>query len=316
MSFAAPLFLLALALVPPAVAAYLLAARRRRRYAVRFTALDTLAGVAAAVPVRGRHLPAILAALAAAALVLALARPQISVAVPVERASIMLVTDTSGSMNAEDVDPTRMAAARSAATRFVDRLPDGQRVGLVSFSDDASVLQTPTDDHEAVKRSIGTLRAEGATATGEALDAALDALEPPDGEAPAPAAIVLLSDGARTAGRDPLPVAREAARRRIPIHTISLGTPGGTLTDPARPWMPAQRVAPDPETMAAIARASGGRTYDVDDAERLDAIYERLGSRLATESEEREVTAAFAGGGLLLLLGAVALGLRRRGRLP
>lgn len=316
MSFETPLFLPALVLVPLAVLAYRVAARRRRRYAVRFTALETLAGVAATVPDRRRHAPAALVALAAAALVLAVARPQVSVAVPVERASIMLVTDTSGSMNADDVDPTRMDAARSAAARFVDEVPGRRRVGLVSFSDSASLLQAPTENHDAVKAAIGSLVADGATATGEGLRLALDELRPEDGERAAPGAIVLLSDGKRTAGRDPLPVAREAARLRIPIYTISLGTPGGTLTNPGQPWMAPQQVPPDPGTMRAIARAAGGRAYTVADAARLDAIYQQLGSRLGTRQQDREVTAGFAGAGLLLLGAAVALGLRRRPRLP
>jgi Ca-activated chloride channel family protein len=303
-------------LVPLAIVAYLLAGRRRRRYAVRFTALETLAGVAAALPSRRRHVPAVLAALAAAVLVVAVARPQVSVAVPVERASIMLVTDTSGSMNSGDVDPTRIAATRSAAARFVDRVPDQQRVGLVAFSDSASVLQAPTDDHDAVKAAVSSLDAEGATATGDGLQLALDQLRGRDGRDQTPAAIVLLSDGKRTAGRDPLPVARAAGAAKIPVYTISLGTPGGTISDPSRPWIAPQQVPPDPETMRAIAQASGGRAYSVDDADRLDRIYAGLGSRLGTEQEEREVTAAFAGGALLLLLGAVSLALRGRARLP
>jgi Ca-activated chloride channel family protein len=315
-SFASPFFLPALLLVPLAVLAYRLAGRRRRRYAVRFTALETLASVAAALPQRRRHVPAALAALAAAALVLAIARPQVSVAVPVERASIMLVTDVSGSMNADDVDPSRIAATRRAATRFVDEVPDGQRVGLVSFSDTASVLQTPTEDHDAVRAALGSLTADGATATGEALQAAIEQLRPDEGAARTPSAIVLLSDGARTAGRDPLPVAREAERLGIPVSTISLGTDAGTVANPLQPGAAPQRVPPDPQTMREIARASGGQAYTVEDADRLDEVYENLGSRLGTKQEDREVTAGFAGVALVLLGAALALGLRGRAKLP
>lgn len=316
MSFASPLWLLALAAVPLAVLAYVVAGRRRRRYAVRYTVVETLAGVAAALPQRRRHLPAVLAAVAAAALVLAVARPQMSVAVPVERASIMLVTDTSGSMNADDVDPTRIEAARRAAERFVGEVPDGQRVGLVSFADGATVLQTPTRDREELLTAIRSLRAQGATATGEGLKAALDQLRSGDGERQTPAAIVLLSDGKRTAGRDPIPVARDAARAGIPVSTISLGTPGGTVENRDQPWLPPQQVPPDPATMREIARVARGQAFTVEDAGKLDRIYERLGSKLGTETEEREVTAAFAGGALLLLAAALGLGLRRRARLP
>jgi Ca-activated chloride channel homolog len=315
MSFASPLWLLLLAAVPLAVLATVLHSRRRRRYAVRYTVVETLASVAAAVPQRRRHVPLVLAAIAAASLVLAVARPQMSVAVPVEEASIMLVTDTSGSMNADDVDPTRIEATRRAATRFVDEVPDGQRVGLVSFADSATVLQTPTRDRDALKTAIGSLRSEGSTATGEGLQAALEQLRR-EGQRRTPAAIVLLSDGKRTAGRDPIPVAREAARLGVPVYTISLGTPDGTVENPNQPWLPPQQVPPDPETMRAIAREARGQAYSVEDASRLDEIYERLGSQLGTEQEEREVTAAFAGGALLLLAAAVALSLRGRAKLP
>jgi Ca-activated chloride channel homolog len=314
-SFASPAWLVALAAVPALLAAAAVAARRRRRYAVRFTALDTLAAVVAA-PRRRRHLPAALAALAACALVLAVARPTVSVAVPSEQAAVMLVTDVSGSMNAEDVEPTRLEATRRAAGRFLDEVPEGGRVGLVSFSDAASLLQEPTDDLDAVRGAVQSLTAEGATATGDGLRAAIDALRETRGGRRPPAAVVLLSDGRRTAGQDPLPVAREARRLGIPVYTISLGTPNGTLRDPRQPFLPPIRVPPDPEAMRAIARASGGRAYDVADAGRLDDVYERLGSQLATEREDREVTAAFAGGALLLLGASVALALRGRARLP
>ena len=316
MSFASPIWLVALAAVPLAVLAYVVAGRRRRRYAVRYTVVETLAGVAASLPQRKRHVPAVLSVLAVFGLVLALARPQMSVAVPVERASIMLVTDTSGSMNADDVDPTRIEAARAAAERFVEEVPEGQRIGLVSFADDATVLQNPTRDRDAVKTAIQSLSAQGATASGDGLAAALDQLRAKDGERQTPGAIVLLSDGKRTAGRDPLPVAREAARIGIPVYTISLGTASGTVQNPSQPWLPPQQVPPDPETMREIARVARGAAYSVADADRLDRIYERLGSRLGTEQEEREVTAAFAGGALLLLGAALALGLRGRARLP
>jgi Ca-activated chloride channel homolog len=323
-SFAAPLWLMLLASLPLAAGAVLAAGRRRRRFAVRFTAFDTLAGVAATVPRRRRHLPLALGLLAAATLVLAVARPQVSVAVPVERASVMLVIDVSGSMNADDVAPTRMAATQRAAGQFVDEVPDGQRVGLIPFSGAASVLQPLTGEHEAVRAGIDSLRADGATATGEALGLALDELrEARDedggeegGQAAPPAAIVMLTDGRRTTGRDPVPVARQAGREEIPVFTISLGTPDGVLEDPRRPFMPPQPVPPDPETMAEVARVSGGETFDVDDADQLSRIYESLGSQLATEQDQREVTAAFAGGGLLLLLAALVVGLRGRARLP
>lgn len=316
MTFENPIWLAALVAVPLLLGLMWLSARRRQRYAVRFTAVDALSRAVAAVPAPSRLLPTALLALALSALAIAVARPQVSVAVPVERASVMLVVDTSGSMNAGDVDPTRLKATQAAAEKFVDEVPDGQRVGLVQFASSATVLQTPTDDHDAVKVAIGSLSAEGATASGDGLKAALDQLTQGERAERPPSAIVMLSDGARTAGRDPIPVARTAKAQGIPVYTISLGTEEGTVTDPDRPFIPPQRVAPDPETMRQIAAASGGRAYTVQDADRLDDVYESLGSRLGTEKEDREITAAFGGGAAVLLAAAMALGLRRRARLP
>lgn len=316
MTFASPLWLLALLAIPLALALHVLAGRRRQRYAVRFPAFDTLAGVAASMPQRRRHLPAALAALAALALVLAVAKPQVSRAVPIEQAQVVLVTDTSGSMNAQDVNPSRIEATKRAAGRFVSKVAAGQKIGLVAFSDAATVLQTPTEDHDAVRAAIAGLSAQGATATGDALASALDAMRPRNGEKRLPGAIVLLSDGQRTAGGDPIPIAREAKRLKIPVYTISLGTADGAITDPNQPFLPPTPVPPDPVTMRQIAQVSGGRSYSVEDSARLDSIYSRLGARLGTRTERHEITAAFAGGGLLLLGAAMASMLRRRSRLP
>jgi Ca-activated chloride channel family protein len=128
-----------------------------------------------------------------------------------------------------------------------------------------------------------------------------------------PAAVVLLSDGKTTIGRDPVDVAREARAARVPVYTVSLGTEGATIRSDSGAILP---VPPDPETMAEIASTSGGESFDVAESGELDSIYEGLGSQIATRSEEREITAGFAGGGLVLLVGAIALSLRAAGRLP
>jgi Ca-activated chloride channel homolog len=308
MSFAAPLFLLGLLAVPAAIALHALAQRRRRRYAVRFPGAPVAALAAPAAPRWRRHVPAALVAVGAAALVLALARPEATVAVPVEQASVVLVTDTSRSMTATDVAPDRLAAARSAAERFLDESPEELRVGAVSFSDTARVLQPPTTDHDQVRAALGGLVADGGTATGDGLDAALRALEPAEGRRP-PAAVVLLSDGKQTAGRDAIAVAQEAGRLRVPVYTVALGTPDGVVDG-------VLRVPPDPEALRQIAQASGGEAFEASDGDQLAAVYERLGSQLGTREETREVTAAFAGAGLLLLGGALAGSVRWLGRLP
>jgi Ca-activated chloride channel homolog len=309
MSFAAPLFLLGLLAVPLGAALHVLAQRRRRRYAVRFPGTPVAAVAAPVTPRWRRHVPAALLALAAAGLVLALARPEATVAVPVEQASVVLVMDVSGSMEAADVAPDRLRAARSAAEDFLDEAPDELRVGLVEFSDTSRTLQAPTTDHEQVRAALAGLAAGGGTATGDGLDAALGAFEAAQGEDRPPAAVVLLSDGAATAGRDPIEVAREARAQEVPVYTVALGTPDGVVQGNLR-------VPPDPEAMREIAAASGGQAFEASDGDQLAAVYERLGSQLGTREETREVTAAFAAAGILLLGAALVGSVRGFGRLP
>ena len=312
MSFASPLFLAALVLVPLALGAQLLARRRSRRYAVRFPGVATLAPLLPRVPSWRRQAPLALFLAALTAFSVALARPHATVAVPREQASIVLVTDVSRSMLAEDVQPSRLEAARDAAQRFLDEVPDEARVGAVAFSTEPHTVEAPTDDHSEIASLIDGLAADGGTATGDALEAALKLVDGPADKRP-PAAIVLLSDGETTTGRDPVEVAREARRLKIPIHTFALGTRDGVIRSPDGSLIP---VPPDPETMRRIAELSGGRSFAVEDAEDLAGLYRELGSRVATKKEKREITAAFAGGGALLLMGAAAFGVRATARLP
>ena len=311
MSFQAPIFLLGLAVVPLALAALWLARRRAARYVVRFPALPTLAAV---VPRRApwrRIVPPALLCLALAGLALALARPETTVAVPVERASVVLVTDTSGSMNATDVEPSRLDAAKAAADRFLDDVPDELRVGLVAYADAPGTVVRPTEDRDGVRAALDRLTATGGTATGDALDSALRALGTRGEDAP-PAAIVLLSDGATESGRDPAGVARAAARAGVPISTVALGTPDGRIEAGGR----VIAVPPDPQALREVAQLSGGTASAAEDADALDAVYERLGSQIGTREEQREISAGFAAAGLLLLGASLAASLRWRGRLP
>ena len=228
----------------------------------------------------------------------------------------MLIMDSSRSMLAEDVAPTRIDAARAAAERFLDRVPERLQVGLIGFSTAPHTVVEPTDEHDDVRLALAALQADGGTATGDALAVALERLgeiRGRDGRR-APAAVVLLSDGKATDGIDPVQVAREARRQGVPISTVALGTEEGTVE--LGPFQPRISVPPDPETMRAIARESGGRAFEVEDADELDRVYESLGSRVGSRNERREVTAAFAGAGLLLLLAAAATGARWRARLP
>ena len=312
MSFASPIYLAALLLVPLVLGAYVLSRRRAHKYAVRFPAVGTLAPLLPKASAWRRRLPLALFLASLAVLALALARPHATVAVPKEQASIILVTDVSRSMLAEDVDPSRLEAARSAAQRFLQEVPDEALIGAVAFSTDPHTVEEPTDDHAEIEALIDGLSADGGTAAGDALAMALQMADGPAEDRP-PAAILLLSDGETTTGRDPIPVARQARQLGVPIHTVALGTREGTIRTPDGTLLP---VPPDPETMERIAELSGGRAFQVDDAGELAGLYEDLGSRVATETEEREITSAFAAGGLVLLLLAAALGVRATARLP
>ncbi len=317
MSLAHPLWLLGLLVIPVALLLQYAARRRARRYAVRFTALPSLklaAATSGSLPWR-RHLPPLLAGLAAAALVLALAKPQKTIAVPVERASIVLVTDHSRSMLATDVQPNRLRAAQSAARSFLDQIPPAVRVGAVAYSDAPDAVQTPSANHDDARRVVDNQVADGGTATGEALQVAIGTLQQQNrGGQKVPSAIVLLSDGKTTIGRDPVAVAREAGRLKIPIFTIALGTSDALVPNPGLgPPLPAP---PDPATLRAISEASGGRAFRAQDEGKLQSIYKTLGSQLGTKPEKREITASFAIAGLVLLLAAGAAAVRLGPRLP
>ena len=315
MSFAAPLALLCLFTVPLAILLHVATQRRRRRYPVRFPALGTLASVLSAEPQWPRHVPFALFTLALAALALSLARPHRTIAVPVQRASVVLVTDVSRSMSATDVSPTRLEAARRAAESFLAHVPRELRVGLVAFSDGPQTLQTPTTQHDEVKRGLRTLQPISGTATGAGLRSALEDLKRVDGSRSGrrpPAAIVLLSDGAATDGSAADEVATEARGLRIPIYTVALGTTDGTITLQGQ----LMRVPPDPEALERIATTSGGQAFEAEDSDQLTAVYDRLGSQIGTKPGKEEITAWFAGGALLLLAAALVSSLRLGGRLP
>ncbi len=311
MSFQAPLFLIGLVAIPLALLALWSARRRPAKYVIRFPATATLAAVVGRTGRARRIIPPALLSLSLAGLVTALARPEATVAVPIEKASVMLVTDTSGSMNATDVSPTRLGAAQAAATHFLDRVPKSLQTGLVAYADGPHTVLRPTQDRDSIKTTVRSLQANGGTATGDALEAALNALGKRGKNSP-PAAIVLLSDGASKTGRDPNEVAQEAKAAGVPIYTVALGTPDGVIQQGGQ----VLNVAPDPQALAQIAQLSGGRAFTAEDSDALDAVYQTLGSKIGTKKEKKEVSAGFAAFGLLLLGGAAFTSLRWRGRLP
>jgi Ca-activated chloride channel homolog len=316
-SFQSPLLLLALLALPVAALLYRAHSRRGERAVAAFANPALLDSVAPHRPGWRRHAPYALYALALAGLALALARPEITVAVPDERASIVLATDTSGSMQATDVPPSRLVAAREAGLDFLDGVPREVRVGGVIFNHTVQSIKPPATDRAEVRQALERLRPSGGTATGEALARALSLVRDAGTRGrPAPAAIVLLSDGASTHGRDPLPLAEEAARLKVPIYTVALGTDAGTIEVDTPNGVETRAVPPDRETLGRLADTSGGRYFEADDRPELNEVYERLGSQVAKRDEPREITAAFAGAGVLLLLGGGGLSLHWFRRLP
>jgi Ca-activated chloride channel family protein len=322
MTFGAPLFLLALIAVPALAAGYVALQRDRGRAAAAFASPALAASVAPRRPRWRRHVPLLAFLAAVAVLIFAAAKPQRTVAVPVEHAQIMLLTDVSGSMLATDVKPNRLVAARRAAKRFIDRVPKQVNVGVEAFNQTPQVLASPTTDRNALGLALGRLSSSGGTATGEAIQTATRVLRQTpslNGKKP-PSAIVLLSDGASTKGVDPIAAAQAAAKVKIPVYTVTLGTATGTITVPRSESDPSagtitKPVPPDEASLQAIARASGGKAFSAESADDLSAVYERLGSQLGTKKEPRQVTAGFAGAALALMALGAALSLRWFGRL-
>lgn len=318
MSFGSPYVLLALLALPVLIGLYVGEQQRRVRVARAFVVQRMQPSVAPLRPGWRRHLPQLAFLLAIITLIFAAARPQRTIAEPVERASIMLATDVSGSMTATDVAPSRLVAAKQAARAFLDKVPAKVNVGVMAFNQTPAVLAPPSTDREAARSAIAQMKASGGTASGDAIATSVTALrtnaassnKDPNG-APPPGAIVLLSDGASTSGRDAVTAAKSAGNAGIKIYAVALGTAGGTITAPKRGGgTETKRVPPDPAALRQIAQASGGRTFTAESASGLSEVYEKLGSQLATKDKKREITAGFAGGGLALLLlgGVMSLG--------
>jgi Ca-activated chloride channel family protein len=308
MSFASPWSLLWLIAIPVVVAAYLIRERRRDRFAGRWGTPSLLPNLIDRAPGSRRHLPVAILLISLAALIVGVARPHANVTVGREEATVLLAIDTSRSMAATDVSPTRLAAAQNAANRLVDIVPKKFRIGVVSFSSRAQLGVAPTDDRSLVRQAIATLKPGEGTAIGDAvlLAARLGQRQrTSDGVVP-PTSVLLISDGARDGGRTAPRVAAERARAlHVPVYTVSLGTPGGVVRHPIPGgYTEILRVPPSPETLQLIARASGGQFFRATTDTQLRQVYEDLGSRLGHKTISREITDLFAGGaGALLLVG-------------
>jgi Ca-activated chloride channel family protein len=289
--------------------------RRRSTYAVRFTNLALLDKLAPNHPGWRRHLPAAAFLAMLGLLVIALARPTDQVKVPRERATVIVVLDVSASMLATDVEPDRLTAARDAAEAFVDQLPAQFNVGLVVFDRAASVVVPPTTDRDALARGIATLETGPGTAIGDGISTSLQAIKALDAQAdsdPPPARIVLLSDGANTAGRAPQIAASEAAQAGVPVYTIAYGTPEGVVEINGE-IIP---VPADPQTLQRVADTTGGQAYTAASGEELHEVYADIGSSIGYRLERKDVTARWVGYALLAAFATAAASLLWFSRLP
>jgi Ca-activated chloride channel family protein len=313
LAFLAPNRLLILLIIPALILAYIFASLRKNRRGMRFTNTSMLDVVVPKQSQWRRHLAVALSLLSLITLTAAFARPKTQIDVPRERATVVLVIDASQSMQATDVKPTRLDAAKQAAIDFVNKLPEKYNVSVVSMAGASAVLVPPTTAHNTVQNAINSIQLQDSTAIGEGIATALRALQqaPKDPNNPnsiAPGAIVLLSDGSNTAGRSPQQAAAEAKAAKVPIYTIAYGTQNGYVDlDGER-----QLVPVDHEEMKQIAAATNGDYFAAATADQLKKVYENIGSDIGYEKADREVTSRFAGYGLALAvlaaLGAISLG--------
>jgi Ca-activated chloride channel family protein len=322
-----PIGLLALLLVPLALAGYLWVERRRARYAIHYTNIEVLAGVVTRGSRWRSLVPVVLILLSLTCALAALSRPAARVKVASEQASIALAVDMSGSMAAEDVKPNRLAAADEAIKHFLKDLPKKYRVGLITFAVEPFIAAPLTLDRNLVLQALAYDNGpRQGTAIGDALARSVELLEPlavgaestPGARVPADpdrplSAILLLSDGAQTSGLlAPLAGAARAKSYGIPVYTVALGTPDGVI---ARNGF-SRPVPPDPVTLRQIAQTTGGEFFATQSGTRLNAVYEDLASRLGSKKEWRELSFLLVGAAALLALAAATCSLLWGQRLP
>ncbi len=313
--FLAPWWLLAVIPVLALAAVYVWRQLRRRSYAMKFTNVDLLKSLAPRGLGYRRHLAAGAFLLTLLTLACALARPSTDAKQPLERATIMLAIDVSLSMQSTDVAPTRIAAAQQAAKEFVQQLPAGYNVGLVSFAKSANVLVSPTKDRASIDQAIDALQLAEATATGEAVFTCLSAIQsvPADGANGAPPArIVLLSDGYRTAGRPIEDAAAAASSANVPVSTIAFGTDEGTVQIQGQ----VQRVPVDRASLQKLAEITRGHYYEAASLSELKQVYQDMGSSIGYRTVPREITQWYVGIALLFAFGAAGMSLLWTSRLP
>jgi Ca-activated chloride channel homolog len=344
MTFHWPHLLWLLVLLPLLVVLYLWLLKRRRRSTVRLASVQVAKLAVGKGPGWRRHVPPLLMLLALASLLFSVARPIATITLPISERTIMLAMDVSGSMRAEDVKPNRLKASQDAAKAFVQTLPREVRVGVVSFAGTAAVVQAPTQSREDVIAAIDRFQLQRGTATGSGIILSLATLFPDHGIeiqhvtgqrnfpgkpigkdskddkpkfTPVPAgsyqsaAIIMLTDGQRTTGPDPLDAAKMAAERGVRVYTVGMGTTNGEIIG-FEGW--SMRVRLDEETLKNISVLTQGEYFYAGTAEDLTKVYESLGSRMVVERKETEVTALFAALGALLAVTAAGLSIWWFGR--
>ena len=312
--FESPQRLWVLLVLPALIIAYLVLLRFKGRVSLRFTNTGVLGRVIGSQRRWTRHLAVAMSLCSLVALGLAWAQPLGSEKVPRERATVVLIVDTSLSMEADDVQPNRLEAAKSAAHNFIQALPDTFNVALIKFDGKPAVLMPPSTDRGAVERAIGGLSLGEGTAIGDAITVGLEAIASAplseDEPEPPPAMMVLLSDGKNTEGTDPSESTRQAQDAGVPVHTIAYGTQNGYVDVDGERF----NVAPDPELLRAIAEATGGKALEADNVSELNEAYKEIESSVGFEEVKKPVTAQYALGALgfavVAALGAVMMAAR------
>ncbi|MBM4458733.1 MAG: VWA domain-containing protein [Chloroflexi bacterium] len=332
MQFQWPMMLWLLLLIPVLVLLYVLAQRRRSRYALRYASLSLVKEALGRGPGWRRHAPPAIFLLGLALMLMALARPASVVTLPAQEGTVILTMDVSGSMRAEDLKPNRLEAAKSAARAFVERQPTGVRIGVVSFSDNAFLVQAPTAEKEQVIAAINRLAFQRGTAIGSGLLTSLDAIfEAADIESSAtlsstlptptpvpkgvyePAIIVLLSDGESNRGPRPLEIVERVAARGVRVYTVGVGSVEGTVLHFGGRSM---RVRLDEVTLKRLSEATDGDYFNAATEQDLHTIYQDLSTQPVFRKQHTEITALFTGIAAAILLAAAALSLLWFNRLP
>ncbi len=329
MEFIWPFMLFLLLTIPVLIGIYIWAQRRRQRYALRYASLSLLKAAMDRGPGLRRHVPPLMFLGAFTLMIVAMARPIAVVTMPTQQGTVILAIDVSGSMNADDLKPDRIEAAKAAARSFIDRQPEGVQIGIVSFSDAASLLQPPTSDRAQALAALDRLQADGGTAIGSAINMSLNSLFAKPGSnvmaaTPAPAAaapvgsyssglVVLLTDGENTWGPSPIDAAQNAANEGVRIYTVGIGSAAGALLH-----VNGQNITAglDEETLKQIAQMTGGKYYNATTETDLTKIYENLSAHLILKTQRTELTAGFTSLAAILSLAAGMISLFWFNRIP